>query len=1103
MPYLARGSGRGAPQGTLREAIGHAAADGSLSSTLFILPTGGWARQLARFAIIQGGTRTFIQPNMFSLQEVITKFAGAIRPHKRLISDAESAVLAELTIRDLFRANKLTYYEERDSSSTYPLPRGTFEIIVAAIAGLKRHGVRPQHLKELLEEKKKRTEGIKETSELRKTHDLALIYDAYCNRLGSALTDKYGQYFDLADALERYPMYASELLAKTYPAIKRIVVCGFTSIDEPAREILNAIADTTGIQVFYEIEDVRKNPVLFKLHKDFSERQGQEGFLPVGDNEISTSPFVRHLRRFLFNDAATAAEVFDASGMITLSSAASRQDEVTQAARTVKELIRSEADGYDVSRIAVVMYRQEGYSQIVRQVFRNYGIPVSQTERLPLASSPLFVAVDSLLRLAERGLRPHLVLRLLSTPYLEFTAGGAHIDRSNLYTVISEHHLPPGRRSWQEELESILASIEVQLDTVEDDLDRRRLELEYERTKRAKSDIAVIEALIDALGKPHTPAEFVALMRNIFYEHGLVDRLLASSREMLRADALEDDTRSYRALDKLLDEFLALAPALGISGKSLPVSYYGERLRVAALKMRYAPHLEPGRGALVTSIEQVIGMDIDHLIVLGMNDGVFPELYVQPSLVPSEHHKPEDDHLAEQRFLFYQMLATSAKSIHLSYEYGVSSDEKLPSLFIHELQRVVKMATPAEKPLRILSAREFLDYYGGRSAGEKSKLALLVPALRNDIDQHLNRVLALWDERLRLSNGYIPLSSDGRAWLERMSNRIYSVSQLETYALCPFKYFERYLLALGKAARDPAEGLSPMDRGLVLHEKLRRILEHIRDLRRENLSLKDHREMTAADFEAYDPDPKHEWNAYGGIRAKHPFWRLDLEAMFDAPHTQDLFERFLEEERELFGTADGKNLLPFAFEQEFKEVALPHPEDDSKTPIRLRGKIDRIDFDAATGNMVVIDYKSKNAPKPGDIDDGLSLQLPLYLRIAEDLLAMHTGVRGVAGYYHTILGKDAARTPAIGARDFLLGLLGKQPKKNASIYKNPEDYEALAQAIDKTIGYAYEYVEGMTEGRFPLIREDRTDKCSYCDFRRSCRVHEAAENGTLPKAHKS
>jgi ATP-dependent helicase/DNAse subunit B len=403
---------------------------------------------------------------------------------------------------------------------------------------------------------------------------------------------------------------------------------------------------------------------------------------------------------------------------------------------------------------------------------------------------------------------------------------------------------------------------------------------------------------------------------------------------------------------------------------------------------------------------------------------------------------------------------------------------------------------------QLLSSREFLEYYGSHEETERSELLPFAPSsLQKIISEHIGP--ATQSSRDRLSpgstsfNGHIDLESltlAERAWLERLRDRVYSVSQLETYALCPFKYFEKYILGLGETeTAEREEGLSAMDRGLVLHEKLRRILEQIHDARTDDPSI-DHRTMTADTFRAFDPEQAE------GIRGKHPFWRVDIESTFDSQVATDLFAHFLEEEKKLFSSVRGKALRPYAFEQAFAATELPHPESDAQ-PIRLRGKIDRIDYDEGTGNVVVIDYKTRNAPKMTDIEEGLSLQLPLYLRIAEDLIASHTGVRGVAGYYHTLIGREATRSPGIGAQDFLLSLVEKPPNKSSSIYKHPENYEGLQKAIDKTVRYAYEYVEGMMQGQFPLVREDRTEKhCSYCSYRRSCRVSEAAEHGSLPKA---
>ena len=59
--------------------------------------------------------------------------------------------------------------------------------------------------------------------------------------------------------------------------------------------------------------------------------------------------------------------------------------------------------------------------------------------------------------------------------------------------------------------------------------------------------------------------------------------------------------------------------------------------------------------------------------------------------------------------------------------------------------------------------------------------------------------------------------------------------------------------------------------------------------------------------------------------------------------------------------------------------------------IQLRGKIDRIDINKIDNNFEVIDYKtgSKKVSK-SEIEEGLSLQLPIYVWAAKELLLNRT-----------------------------------------------------------------------------------------------------------------
>src|ERR1051325_646317 len=77
--------------------------------------------------------------------------------------------------------------------------------------------------------------------------------------------------------------------------------------------------------------------------------------------------------------------------------------------------------------------------------------------------------------------------------------------------------------------------------------------------------------------------------------------------------------------------------------------------------------------------------------------------------------------------------------------------------------------------------------------------------------------------------------------------------------------------------------------------------------------------------------------------------------------------------------------------------------------VRLKGRIDRIDHDDAK-SLAIVDYKTGKAVAVRQINLGTSLQLPLYIRVAEDLLSSQfPEMRGVAALYHRVMHADSPR----------------------------------------------------------------------------------------------
>ena len=150
--------------------------------------------------------------------------------------------------------------------------------------------------------------------------------------------------------------------------------------------------------------------------------------------------------------------------------------------------------------------------------------------------------------------------------------------------------------------------------------------------------------------------------------------------------------------------------------------------------------------------------------------------------------------------------------------------------------------------------------------------------------------------------------------------------------------------------------------------------------------------------------------------------------------------------------------------------------------VRFSGRIDRIDLGQAGEQTVfnIVDYKSgRPSPRTSarSIDEGYSLQLPLYALAARELLSEQQAVSYRAAYWHVAANgyqeKDAVK--------FQLDTAGQ-------IQLSPE-WESLEARLRLRVR---SLVEGIRRGEFPMFSAD--DKCtSHCDFATVCRVNQTRQ----------
>jgi hypothetical protein len=143
--------------------------------------------------------------------------------------------------------------------------------------------------------------------------------------------------------------------------------------------------------------------------------------------------------------------------------------------------------------------------------------------------------------------------------------------------------------------------------------------------------------------------------------------------------------------------------------------------------------------------------------------------------------------------------------------------------------------------------------------------------------------------------------------------------------------------------------------------------------------------------------------------------------------------------------------------QDAEEDSLPPLELQAPDgPLRLRGRIDRIDVEAGTRRAQVVDYKTGKATEGARWERDRSFQAALYLRAASDLL----GLEPAGAFYQPLSGADARRRGLIVEdADPELDVVGPD-RKPAEVVE-----ETLRTVIDLAVTAAAQARSGALEPR--------------------------------------
>ncbi len=807
----------------------------------------------------------------------------------------------------------------------------------------------------------------------------------------------------------------------------------------------------------------------------------------------SAWPAVDYLAQNIFHHpgkiSPPSSDVCDSLERVELIEAAGPEDELSEIARRIKRrLVNESARPGD---IAVVFRSLAEVAPRVRAVFDRFGIPYALDSYPSLITAPAVRSLVALLRLDAEDWPFRRVVSVITNNSL------AAIDeraRQAADWLVRDLQIADGRAKLLERVEGLAG----ESDAPGDYAARRAA-----KAQAAKPALNHLAAALDQLPKSATPSEWCESLGRSAAALGLspfVDAVDFTAWQLIE--------RHFASLERL-DAWLGQPPRQWsrreliralvdvATHESLPREY-DDVGRVQIISAPAARNIEARHVYLAGMSEQAFPMaeragrlatEADYRFAVRVAD---QELAAADAALPTRAH--------DEMLLFYEMLSRAEESLTLSYPALDDKGQTLPpSPYVLEIRRLlgeagmqrVRRTAPHLSPVpRDASAFSLADWRISAVAkaleGDRRSLAgLLSNESNKQLADSLEAGIRIVHARAR-GDSFGPAEGllAGGAVADRLAERfgpqhLWSPSQWETYAACPYKFFQEEVLGL-EPLGDLVLETDFARRGSRLHDVLAAFHRRWPEVRADQSHVAEDESAAFLSQLLQVIDERIAASPRGG---------MDMALLeLDRRQIRKWAESHFDHHRKYAGayTQLGQPLAPSHFEFRFGPPRAGDTDHDPRsTPdafildvdgekIRITGQIDRIDACTIGGKTFfsVIDYKSgkKTSLKREHIESGERLQLPIYVEAAQMLVFGGDATPLAAGYWSMAGGFDAKGALAVVAESV--------ENDNADRWKN---VQATVRRLVRR------FVDGIRGGEFPVASRD--DKCtSYCEFHTVCRV---------------
>jgi ATP-dependent helicase/nuclease subunit B len=1075
--------------------------DGPLGGALWISPTHRAAAEIRR-RILAGPLLGCFNPHCLTFEQFAARVLDSSPLDIRPIAQPLVRVLLKRLVNDSRARGELRYFEPIAESG------GFLDLLAGFIREFKRLEIWPEELAKAC--------GLRRSQ---KDNELLRIYEAYQRLLNDRhLYDTQGQFWS-ARALLREGQLAP------FQRLRHVFVDGFTDFTRTEHEMLQILAGRVdSLTISLPLEEGARRPQLFsKSTKTATELQLRHRAIKI--ERLARRPMARpalaHLEENLFVNPRHLDAAPEAQGIEVLP-AAGATDEIELLSRRIKRLLvhgDDERPGRPVppEEILVVFRSLSDTADLVQEVFDQFGIPLAIGRRPPLGRSPIMAALVAWLRLDLEDWPFRQVLRLLGHNFFrpewpEWKAGKGPSAAERLTYAL---RIPSGRAELLAAVERVAAS------SIADAVSSERQGASLAEQARLSLPLLTRMArVLDALPERATFTQWSTALDALADATGML-----GPAESTDHPSPDSSRAAWAQLTAALQARDYLAGWLGEAPPVVSRREFFDHLQ-EILKDESAPsdHDETGRVRLV-SAENARNLSAPYVFAAGLSEKAFPPPHREDCIHSEAETRelisaglplvPHADRRSYEMLLFYEVVTRATKRLVLSYPALDQAGLPLsPSPFVTELENAFAplrqsgqgpqlSSVPASND--VLSQRDFrVRAVSQALSGENGMLAELMrhPVTSVAAESIVAGLRTSWSRRQGDSFGPFEGMFQSAAARQLLTTRFgpercWSASQLEQYARCPHQFFLQRVLGL-RPLDEPALEIDYSGRGDMLHWIL---WEAHRRLNERSGGPTSPATVAAEEFLAASRELLDE--LMDTLQGERALANGLLE--IDARHVAAWLARYHDQHNAYDKHWQGMPipLRPAHFEVEFgpprrggepwpnqsgegnrDPLSRPEPFElvcGSET-IRFSGRIDRIDLGQAGEQTVfnIVDYKSgRPSPRTSarSIDEGYSLQLPLYALVARELLSEKQAMSYRAAYWHVAANgyqeKDAVK--------FQLDAAGQ-------IQLNPER-ESLEARLRLRVR---SLVAGIRLGEFPMYSAD--EKCtSHCDFATVCRVNQARQ----------